>query len=82
MLEFTELPTGFNDTPTIPQRYPKNAIVCPDPRICPPVALEKVQGNSSTPDDMLYVENPDMRLYWKTIGDVITYPGRHTTTII
>ena len=23
-----------------------------------------------------------IRVYWKTIGDVLTYPGRHTTTII
>ena len=58
MLEFTELPTGFNDTPTIPQRYPKNAIFCPDPRTCPPVALEKMQGNSSTPDCK------SMKIYW------------------
>ena len=58
MLEFTELPTGFNDTPTIPQRYPKNAIFCPDPSTCPPVALEKMQGNSSTPDCK------SMKIYW------------------
>ena len=58
MLEFTELPTGFNDTPTIPQRYPKNAIFCPDPSTCPPVALEKMQGNSSTPDCK------SMKTYW------------------
>ena len=169
MIEFPELPTGFNDTPTIPQRYPKPAIFCPDPSTCPPVALEKMRGNSSAPDcksmkiywvsglsriflqnsrlerrppdethfssllpaacwlaglllaacylllatcclllaccclllaalqlaaccwllaaactrnDMLYVENPDMRFYWKMIGDVLTHPGRHTTTII
>ena len=58
MLELTELPTGFNDTPTIPQRYPKNAFFCPDPSTCPPVAIEKMQGNSSTPDCK------SMKIYW------------------